>query len=77
MKITNFERKYSPGYLQMICILKPKPTSEKGPLIVSFSNSLWFGLEFELLQWKMSKESLKKKSAFALHCLRHACECLG
>ena len=30
MKMPTFERKYSPGYLQMICVGKTKLTSEKG-----------------------------------------------
>ena len=32
MRMKNFERKYSPGYRHMICIVKTKSTSEKGLL---------------------------------------------
>ena len=36
MKLSNFERKYSPGYRHMICIGKTKSTSEKGVLCLEY-----------------------------------------
>ena len=46
MKMSNFERKYSPGYCQMNCMYwKTKLTSEKGLFTATWFHKLLLGYD--------------------------------
>lgn len=61
MKMSNFERKYPPGYRRKICIGKTKSTNEKG--LLKFPFKRW---------WKRKEDFLKSTNAAVYFCFELA-----